>query len=209
MSQLWIKICGITQSSDAIAAVDSGADAVGLVFYHKSVRAISPGQIGSIVKGINGQSKVVALFVDPNVAEVEMVLDSNYIDMLQFHGAETPEFCASFGLPYMKAVAVKNAEDVRRSIAPYDSADLILLDSYSDKVPGGTGKVFDWDIAKAIVETSDSKIVIAGGLNPENVQSAVSIINPFGIDVSSGVESSYGIKDSKKVKAFITGARSV
>ncbi len=209
MSQLWIKICGITQNSDARAAVDSGADAIGLVFYDKSTRAISADQVEGITEGIKGKSKVVALFVDPDVAQVEATLESGRVDILQFHGSETVEFCSSFGLPYMKVFAVRDADEVCRSMENYDSAELILLDSYSNKAPGGTGKVFDWDIAKTIVETTDSRIVVAGGLNPENVQTAVSKIKPFGIDVSSGVESSFGIKDSEKVKAFITGARSV
>ena len=209
MSKLWIKICGITRNSDAIAAVASGADAIGLVFYAPSPRAVSKDRVEEITDGIVGKAQVVALFVDAQEEEVNKVLETNRIDLLQFHGSESAKYCESFGLPYMKAFRV-NADNYReQNFASYDSAQMILLDSYSELNPGGTGKVFDWRIGRKIKVMTEMNIVVAGGLSPDNVKAAIEQIHPFGIDVSSGVEQDYGIKDLTKVSAFIEGARSV
>ncbi len=209
MSKLWIKICGITRNSDAIAAVASGADAIGLVFYSASPRAVSKDRVEEITDGIVGKAQVVALFVDAQEEEVNKVLETNRIDLLQFHGSESAQYCESFGLPYMKAFRV-NADNYReQNFASYDSAQMILLDSYSELNPGGTGKVFDWRIGRKIKVMTEMNIVVAGGLSPDNVKAAIEQIHPFGIDVSSGVEQDYGIKDLTKVSAFIEGARSV
>ena len=209
MSKLWIKICGITRNSDAIAAVASGADAIGLVFYAPSPRAVSKDRVEEITDGIVGKAQVVALFVDAQEEEVNKVLETNRIDLLQFHGSESAQYCESFGLPYMKAFRV-NADNYReQNFASYDSAQMILLDSYSELNPGGTGKVFDWRIGRKIKVMTEMNIVVAGGLSPDNVKAAIEQIHPFGIDVSSGVEQDYGIKDLTKVSAFIEGARSV
>ncbi|NKB31848.1 MAG: phosphoribosylanthranilate isomerase [Pseudomonadales bacterium] len=209
MSQLWIKICGITRNSDAMAALGYGADAIGLNFYPPSPRAIDLESIRNITDGIEGKTEVVALFVDPSKSEVQAVLDSKRIDMLQFHGSESVEFCESFEMPYMKVFRVKGSNAVELEIDHYKSAKMIMLDSFSEQAPGGTGKVFDWEIAKKIVNETEQKIVVAGGLSVENVQTAVAQIHPFGVDVSSGVEKSHGVKDLEKVNAFIEGARSV
>jgi len=209
LSKLWIKICGITRNSDAIAAVASGADAIGLVFYAASPRAVSKDRVEEITDGIVGKAQVVALFVDAQEEEVNKVLETNRIDLLQFHGSESAQYCESFGLPYMKAFRV-NADNYReQNFASYDSAQMILLDSYSELNPGGTGKVFDWRIGRKIKVMTEMNIVVAGGLSPDNVKAAIEQIHPFGIDVSSGVEQDYGIKDLTKVSAFIEGARSV
>ena len=209
MSKLWIKICGITRNSDAIAAVASGADAIGLVFYAPSPRAVSKDRVEEITDGIVGKAQVVALFVDAQEEEVNKVLETNRIDLLQFHGSESAQYCESFGLPYMKAFRV-NADNYReQNFASYESAQMILLDSYSELNPGGTGKVFDWRIGRKIKVMTEMNIVVAGGLSPDNVKAAIEQIHPFGIDVSSGVEQDYGIKDLTKVSAFIEGARSV
>ena len=209
MSKLWIKICGITCNSDATAAADLGADAIGLVFYPRSPRAVTVDKVAGIVDGLTDRIDTVALFVDPTEEQVRDVLATNSISLLQFHGQEPEEFCKSFDVPYLKAVAVKDYASIAKVIEDYPTARMILLDSYSKKAPGGTGITFDWKIAESVSAASAKKIVVAGGLNPENVQAAIQQINPFGIDVSSGVEKSHGMKDLSKLKAFIEGARSV
>ena len=209
MSKTWIKICGITQHSDALAACELGADAIGLVFYPPSSRAISVNQIEGIVRGLPKQVTVVALFVDPTVEEVNQVIATGMIDLLQFHGEETPAYCQSFGLPTMKAFRVGKDHDLQKSIALYGESELVLLDAYEKDAPGGTGKLFDWDVAIKAAQSEEIKLVLAGGLNPDNVQEAVIRVGPFGVDVSSGVESSPGKKDVALIEKFIEGVRSV
>ena len=209
MSKTWIKICGITQHRDALAACELGADAIGLVFYPPSSRAISVNQIEGIVSGLPKQVTVVALFVDPTVEEVNQVIATGMIDLLQFHGEETPAYCQSFGLPTMKAFRVGKDHDLQKSVALYRESELILLDAYEKDAPGGTGKLFDWDVAIKAAQSKELKLVLAGGLNPDNVQEAVIRVGPFGVDVSSGVESSPGKKDIALIEKFIEGVRSV
>lgn len=209
LSNTWIKICGITQHSDALAACELGADAIGLVFYPPSPRSVSVAQIEDIVRDLPLQVTIVALFVNPSVEEVNQVIATGMIDLLQFHGDETPAYCQSFGLPTMKAFRVGKDPDLQKSIASYPESDLILLDAYEKGAPGGTGKVFDWDVAIKTAQSKELKLVLAGGLNPDNVQEAVIRVNPFGVDVSSGVESSPGKKDIALIKKFIEGVRSV
>lgn len=209
MSRLWIKICGITLNSDAIAAAGYGADAIGLVFYPQSPRAVKKKSIAEITTGLPSWVDVVALFVDPSEEEVRQVLATNTINLLQFHGQESEAFCKSFDVPYIKAIRVKNYGTISNIINAYGSAEMLLLDSHSKKAPGGTGSKFDWKIGKSVTEKTTSKIVVAGGLNPNNVQKAIQKIKPYGVDVSSGVEQSHGVKRLSKMKAFIEGARSV
>ena len=209
MSKLWIKICGITQNSDAIAAVGSGADAIGLVFYVASPRAVTKDKVKEITDGILGNAQVVGLFVDAKAEDVNAVLETNRIDLLQFHGSESAQYCESFGFPYMKAFRV-NADNYReQNFASYDSAQMNLLDNNREQELGGTGNVFDWEIGRKIKSETGKNIGVAGGLNPDNVKTAIEQIHPFGVDVSSGVEQDHGIKDLNKVSAFIEGARSV
>jgi phosphoribosylanthranilate isomerase len=209
LSKTWIKICGITQHSDALAAGELGADAIGLVFYPPSSRAISVNQIEGIVRDLPKQVTVVALFVDPTVDEVNQVIATGMIDLLQFHGEETPAYCQFFGLPTMKAFRVGKDPNLQKSIALYRESELVLLDAYEKNAPGGTGKLFDWDVAIKTAQSEEIKLVLAGGLNPDNVQEAVICVGPFGVDVSSGVESSPGKKDIALIKKFIEGVRSV
>ena len=209
MSKLWIKICGITLNSDAIAAADYGADAIGLVFYPQSPRAVKKKSIAEITTGLPSWVDVVALFVDPSEEEVRQVLATNTINLLQFHGQESETFCKSFDVPYIKAIRVKSFDAISNIINAYASAEMVLLDSYNKKAPGGTGSKFDWKIGESVTEKSANKIVVAGGLNPNNVQKAIKKIKPYGVDVSSGVEQSHGVKKLSKMKAFIEGARSV
>lgn len=207
MQNIWIKICGITRQIDALSAAELGANAIGLVLYEPSSRAVRVEQLADIVRGIPSATRVVALFVDPSRAEVEAAVATGLIDLLQFHGNETREFCESFSMAYMKAFAVRPGHDLAGLIASYQSAEYILLDSYDPNSPGGTGKAFDWELARTLAKELDVKLVLAGGLSPDNIKSAIEAVQPFGVDVSSGVEQSKGIKDLTKMKLFIEGAR--
>jgi phosphoribosylanthranilate isomerase len=209
MHKHWIKVCGITRAEDAIAASDLGADAVGLVFYPPSPRAVAFDAMADIVGGVSANVSVVALFVNPTAAEVNQVVDSGHIDLLQFHGSESEEFCCSFDIPYMKAFRVGFDADLQAAIAAYPSAELILLDSYDKAAPGGTGSTFNWKKAASLSDTLRSKLVLAGGLNADNIADAIAQVQPYGVDVSSGVESSPGIKDRVLINKFIEGVRSV
>ena len=195
-----IKICGITRPEDARAAVESGADALGLVFYPPSPRAVDVSQAKAAVEGVPAFVSVTALFVNPTVEEVQSVLDNVRIDLIQFHGDEDDDFCRQFKRPYIKALRVRQASDVVASCMRFPGALAILLDSYKPGVPGGTGETFDWSL---IPETPPKPIILAGGLEPDNVASAITRIRPFAVDISGGVEASKGIKDHRKIEEFV------
>ena len=207
MSQLWIKICGVTQSKDAEYVAELGVDAIGLIFYSKSPRAVSAKLLPRILGDVAGSISVVALFVDPSKDEVNEVLDSGLVDLIQFHGNESEEFCSSFNKPYLKAIHIRDETLSSMTMKKYSSAKYLLLDTYSKKAPGGTGEIFDWSIASDMIAKTDQQIVLAGGLTPSNVETAVRSVNPFGVDVSSGVELSPGKKDMAKLRTFVQGAR--
>lgn len=209
MSGIWIKICGITRAEDAEAVANIGADAVGIVLFSGSTRAVDVTQCSAILGTLDSNIERVALFVDPAVELVQSAIASNCIDLLQFHGNESVDFCEQFAFPYMKAIRVQSYEQAMADIEGHDSAKYILLDSYQKNVPGGTGKTFDWDIARRIVGDCENKIILAGGLDPNNVADAIKKVAPFGVDVSSGVEQSPGIKNLDKVKMFIKESKSV
>lgn len=190
-----------------MAAAELGADAIGVVLYPKSPRAVVVDDLAEIVAGLPQRVVVVALFVDPESDFVRRVLETETIDLLQFHGSESAEFCEQFQTPYMKALAVRSDSDLRAALAPYESAQYILLDSYDPILPGGTGKTFDWARLEELSEGQRARLVLAGGLQPDNVKAAIGIVHPFGVDVSSGVEASKGIKDRVKMKSFIQGVR--
>ena len=207
MSGIWIKICGITRAEDAEAAAKFGADAVGVVLFPESPRAIDVKQCATLLSGLPSSIVKVALFVDPTIEMVQSAVATGLIDLLQFHGNETAEFCQQFGLPYMKAIRVQNYQQASTEMNEYASAEYILLDRYQNNVPGGTGKTFDWDVAKDLVVESCQKVVLAGGLNPDNVVQAKAKVRPFGMDVSSGVEQSPGVKELDKVRSFIEAGK--
>lgn len=214
LSTIWIKICGITRAEDAEAVANMGADALGVVLYGPSPRSIGVEQISAVLanaRSSNTGSELtrVALFVDPQAELVAAVVATGLIDLLQFHGRESEQFCSQFGLPYMKAVRVRTPEQAQAEIDCHQAARMILLDRYQEDVPGGTGKTFDWNHAAKLVSANKQHIVLAGGLKPGNVEQALNVVAPFGVDVSSGVESSHGIKDLEKVKQFIEASRSV
>ena len=194
-----VKICGITRRQDAEFAAEMAADAIGLVFYHASPRAVSIAQARQIVAGLPHFVSVVALFVDADVAEVQQCFDALPIDVLQFHGDESPDYCEQFDKPYLKAIRMREGVELVAIAEQYASACALLLDSYQAGVPGGTGQVFDWSMIEAI----DKPIILAGGLNVDNVASAIQQVKPYAVDVSGGVEMSKGIKDQAKIRAFM------
>lgn len=204
MNKIRVKICGITSAADAKTAVAAGADAIGLVFYTQSPRAVSIEQARNIAASVGPFVTVVGLFVDADEAFVREVLANVGLHVLQFHGNESREFCEQFERPYMKAIRMRPELDLTQLINDYASATAILLDAYRKGVPGGTGETFDWQRVPA---QSPLPIVLAGGLSPENIASAIQATQVYGVDVSGGVESSPGKKDSQKVKQFIDNAR--
>ncbi len=201
-----IKICGITREQDGIDAAGHGADAIGLVFADKSPRRVSLEQAGRIACVLPPFVSTVALFVNPTAAEVEHVIESVNPDLLQFHGEETPVFCQSFGRRYLKAVQVRPGLDLLQYASDFVGAQGLLLDAYTPDAHGGTGHRFDWSLIPAGLSLP---VILAGGLEPGNVAEAVHRVQPWAVDVSSGVEAAKGIKDAAKVAAFIKEVENV
>ena len=199
-----VKICGITRPEDALAAAAAGADAIGLVFADASPRRVDPGRARAIIAGLPPFIKVVGLFVDAPAEHVGTVLGAMPLDLIQFHGRETPEFCRSFGRPYLKAVRMSVDVDLPAEAGRYADAAGLLLDSFHPQLAGGTGEIFDW---ARVPRDLGRPLILAGGLTPDNVGAAVAAVQPYAVDVSSGVESAKGIKDAAKVAAFIRNAK--
>lgn len=195
-----VKICGITRVEDAVAAAAGGADAIGLVFYPPSARNVDLTLARRIAEATPCFVTTVGLFVDPQPDEVRKVIDTIPLDRLQFHGDESEAFCRQFEKPYIKALRARPGIDFIEVAAGYPSAAAVLLDSYKQGVAGGTGEVFDWQSIPLELRAS---IILAGGLNPDNVARAVRDIQPAAVDVSGGVESSPGLKSAEKIRAFI------
>lgn len=198
------KICGITRVEDALAAVEAGADAIGLVFYAKSPRAVTVPQAQAILAALPPFVTTVGLFVDSARSELDAILDVLPLDLLQFHGDESPSACEGFGRPYIKALRVRPGEDIAARIGLYGSAAGVLLDTFVPGVPGGTGEAFDWSL---VPHGLRMPIILAGGLTPENVRAAIEQVRPYAVDVSGGVEASKGLKDSDKIHAFVHAVR--
>ncbi|QQD21589.1 phosphoribosylanthranilate isomerase [Oceanospirillaceae bacterium ASx5O] len=194
-----LKICGITRPQDALAVVQAGADAIGLVFYAPSPRAVDIAMAQAVVAAVPAFVTVTALFVNPSAGEVQKVLDSVRIDLIQFHGDEEDDFCSQFNRPYIKAIRVRQASDVVASCLRFPGALAVLLDSYKPGVPGGTGETFDWSL---VPDELPKPIILAGGLTIANLASAIRQVRPFAVDVSGGVEADKGIKDPGKITAF-------
>ncbi|EHY79467.1 MULTISPECIES: phosphoribosylanthranilate isomerase [Stutzerimonas stutzeri subgroup] len=205
MSVVRSKICGITRVEDALTVAEAGADAIGLVFYSKSPRAVSVQQALEIVAALPPFVTSVGLFVNASRCEINEILDAVALDMLQFHGDETPADCEGFHRPWFKALRVGGGEDIAAQISRYRNASGILLDTFVAGVPGGTGERFDWSLIPAALT---KPLILAGGLTVENVQQAIAEVRPYAVDVSGGVESSKGIKDASKVMAFVERVRS-
>jgi phosphoribosylanthranilate isomerase len=199
-----VKICGITRLQDLHAACGAGADALGFVFYEKSPRHVTIEAAATLVRELPPFVQSVGLFVNADPAFVEQVLNTVPLDMLQFHGDETPADCARFGRPFIKAVRVNRDTDLLKCAADFDAARGLLLDAYVAGVPGGTGERFDWSLIPANLP---KPIVLSGGLTPDNVGEAVHRVHPWAVDVSSGVEAAKGIKDVHKITQFIAKAK--
>lgn len=204
MSAVRSKICGITRVEDALVAAAAGADAIGLVFYAKSPRAVSVAQAQQIIAALPPFVTTVGLFVNMPRAELQQILAQVPLDLLQFHGDESVEQCEGFGRPYIKALRVKPGDDIAAQMAQYPSASGVLLDTFVEGVPGGTGLSFDWSL---VPRELPKPVILAGGLTPDNVAAAIAQVRPYAVDISGGVESAKGIKDASKVRAFIRAAR--
>lgn len=200
MSVVRSKICGITRIEDALIAAEAGADAIGLVFYAKSPRAVSIQQARDIVAALPAFVTTVGLFVNASREELNDVLAGVALDLLQFHGDESPAECESYQRPYIKALRVKPGDDIAQLAAPYAKARGILLDTYVPGVPGGTGAAFDWSLVPSGLPRP---VILAGGLSAANVQAAIEQVRPYAVDVSGGVEAGKGIKDAAKIRAFM------
>lgn len=204
MYRVRIKICGITSVEDALAAADAGADALGLVFYPASPRAVTLTQARQVALAVGPFVSVTGLFVDADPEFVQSVLAQVPLQLLQFHGDESVDYCESFRRPYMKALRMRPELDVKAAVAAYPSASGILLDAYRPGVPGGTGETFDW---ARVPQGMSTPLILAGGLTPVNVAESIAITHVYGVDVSGGVESAPGKKDHSKLTAFINNAR--
>ncbi len=199
-----VKVCGITRAEDGLAAARAGADAVGFVFYPRSPRCVTPERARDIAAMIPPFVSTVGLFVDADAATVAATLRAIRLDYLQFHGAESAEFCARFGVPFLKAVRVKPGVDLLQYAIAFGAAKALLLDAFVEGVHGGTGQGFDWQL---IPLNMPIPLILSGGLRPSNVAQAVRTVRPWAVDVSSGVEAEKGIKDADKIEQFMRGVR--
>ncbi len=204
MSNVRTKICGITRIEDALAAVEAGADAIGFVFYAKSPRAVDVRQARAIIEQLPPFVTTVGLFVNASRCELNEILEVVPLDLLQFHGDETPADCEGYHRPWIKALRVRPRDDLEAACQQYSGARGILLDTYVAGVPGGTGEAFDWSLVPARLS---KPIILAGGLSADNVGQAIVQVNPYAVDVSGGVEQAKGIKDASKIEAFMRAVR--
>lgn len=200
MSKIYTKICGITRVEDAQMAVNLGVDAIGLVFFSGSKRCVSVSQAQEIVAALPAFVTVVALFVNENAQKINEILSQVAIDVLQFHGDESPEFCQQFHRPYLKAVRVKNVDDIQAALRDHVTARAVLFDAFVEGTYGGTGHCFDWQM---LPENVSGHWVLSGGLQADNVADAVRQTGARAVDVSSGVECAAGIKSPEKMAAFL------
>ncbi len=205
MNRTRVKICGITRVEDARAAIDSGADALGLVFYSKSPRYVELSVAANIARTIGPFVTIVGLFVNADAAQVRETVKTVGLDLLQFHGDEDEAYCAQFGMPYIKAIRMSPGLDIKEVVAKYPSARGFLFDAWNKDKYGGTGETFEWQRLSRLKESADRDIsfILAGGLTPENIGQAVAEVKPYAIDVSGGVEQSPGIKSPELIQQFI------
>jgi phosphoribosylanthranilate isomerase len=202
-SRTRIKICGITRVQDARAAAECGADAIGLVFYPPSPRYLSTERAVELRDALPPFVQTVALFVNPDAAQVAQVLQRVRPGLLQFHGEETPEFCGQFGVPFVKACRMRPGGDALEYLRPFSRAAAWLFDSHVPEY-GGVGEGFDLSLLPAVKE---KPVILSGGLSPASVAEAIRRVRPWGVDVSSGVESAKGVKDAAKIAAFVAEVR--
>ena len=201
-----VKICGITRTEDALAAARLGADAIGLVFYAPSPRAVSAAQAAEVVRALPPFVTRVGLFVNAEREDIAAAIEAAQLDLLQFHGDESPADCRGHGRPWIKALRMAPEMDVAAEMDRFREAQGILLDAWRPGVPGGTGETFDW---RRIPAQRPRPLILAGGLAPENVADAIRTVRPWAVDVSGGVERAKGIKDADRMAAFIREVMSV
>ena len=199
-----VKVCGITRVEDGLAAARVGVDAVGFVFYPGSPRYVAPERARDIAAMLPPFVSTVGLFVDADAATVAATLRAIRLDYLQFHGAESPEFCAQFDVPFLKAVRVKPGVDLLQYAITFSAAKALLLDAFVAGMHGGTGQGFDWQL---IPLNMPIPVILSGGLAPGNIAEAVRTVRPWAVDVSSGVEAKKGVKDAEKIEQFMRGVR--
>lgn len=201
-----VKICGITRAEDAIKAAELGVDALGLVFYEKSKRHLSIEKAQELISAIPAFVSVVGLFLDPEDDYVREVCASVELDTLQFHGKESPEQCGSYGLPFIKAIGMRDNISLPSMAALYPKSRGFLVDSHAHGEAGGTGETFNWS---SLEKDYDFPLILAGGLGPENVAEAIATVRPWAVDLSSGVESAPGVKDHAKMAALMNEVKRV
>ena len=199
-----VKICGITRPGDAIIAAQLGADAIGLVFYPQSPRAVTIETAAEIVSVLPPFVTKVGLFVNARPDEINKVINSVMLDALQFHGDENPEQCHGFSRPFFKAVRMQDNVDLKKIAERFQKASALILDTFVEGMQGGTGKTFDWS---KIPGDIGKPLILAGGLTAENVKMAIKQVKPYAVDVSGGVELDKGIKDAGKIAEFIKEVR--
>jgi phosphoribosylanthranilate isomerase len=199
-----IKICGLTNLDDASAAIDFGADALGFVFFKKSPRNISPAKAAAIIAKLPAFTTTVGVFVNEPAEEILKIVNHTGISVIQLHGEEPPEACL-LTRKVIKGIRIKSLESLEPLKRYQGLVSAFLLDTYAPQALGGTGQVFNWDIA--LEAKNFGRVILAGGLTPENISEAIGMVRPYAVDVSSGVELEKGIKDHKKMKLFIERAK--
>ena len=199
-----IKICGIREPDHAQVAADAGADAIGFVFYGESPRHVSAVRAARIARDLPPYVVAVGLFVNSTADEIRAILAEAPLDLLQFQGDEPPEFCGSFGKPYVRAVRMEKGVDLIEYRRRFSGAKALLLDAHVPGLRGGTGQAFDW---KSIPKEHPAPLILSGGLTAKNVGRAIREVRPWAVDVSSGVEASRGVKDPEKIVEFIRSVR--
>lgn len=199
-----VKICGITRLEDAKSAVDAEADALGFVFYHQSARYIQPEKARDIITQLPPFVVPVGVFVNEEASVILRILKATGIQVIQLHGDESPEFCRQFSIKVIKAFRVQGHSDLHEIVSRYH-VDAILLDTYSQDTPGGTGKIFPWEMADKVKPYGP--VILAGGLTADNVAEAIRRVHPYAVDVSSGVETKPGYKDEVRIREFVRRVR--
>jgi len=198
-----VKFCGFTHQDDVAQAVALGADALGFVFYGPSSRYVSPEHAQTLSRSVPAFVTRVGLFVNEEAETVQRIFEIARLNLIQYHGEESPEFCDAIGLPYIKAFRVRKGMDLRTEMDRYPQASGFLLDAYVKGQPGGTGERFDWEL----VPQSHAPIILAGGLTPDNAKDAIDQVAPWALDVSGGIETKPGRKDPDKMARFMNACR--
>ena len=198
-----VKFCGFTQENDIAQAVTLGVDALGFVFYEPSSRYVTPEHAANLTRSVPAFVTRVGLFVNEQAESIKRIFETARLNLIQYHGDETPEFCDTLGLPYIKAFRVQQGMDLRAEMDRYPNASGFLLDAYVKGQPGGTGERFDW----GLIPQSDVPIILAGGLTPDNAKDAIEQVAPWALDVSGGIETKPGRKDPDKMARFMNACR--